>query len=130
MGCDIHGWVEIKHKDKWVAFREFSREARDRNYDRFCQLASVRGCSNMKPQGIPKDASETVKYWIDHWDTDGHSHSYLPLSVAAYIFLSTEFGPASDYMNKYPESYYFGVDIDSSEKHCINDFRVVFWFDN
>ena len=122
MGCDIHGWVEVKHNGKWIAIS--NRFGDLRNYERFAMLASVRGISNRRPLGIPKDLSETAKYSIESLGDDGHSHSYMPIKEAADIFLATTTAP-TEYEEKYPVSAFFEVDPDDER-----EFRLVFWFDN
>ena len=128
MGCDIHGWVEIKQGDKYIAISEIDGKARIRNYDRFAKLAGVRssGLSETpKPLGIPDDISDTVRYWIDDWAEDGHSHSYLPLKDAADIFLETDYGQ-SEFDRLCPVSSYFDFEYEGK----VDDCRLVFWFDN
>jgi hypothetical protein len=53
-----------------------------RNYALFEYLSGVRGDDDnaiSKPRGVPKDVSNTVKYEIDSYGSDGHSHSYFTL---------------------------------------------------
>lgn len=124
MGCDIHGWVEKKVGEKWIAVRELEGQAEYRNYERFAALAGVRG-EGPEPRGIPPDVSETTGYHIGRWDTDGHSHSWLPLTEAATIFLQTRGTPAGDdWESRYPGSAYFHIDEPD------DSYRLVFWFDN
>ena len=122
MGCDIHGWVEVKVGDKYVAVERLKDG--NRNYRRFAALASVRGEGHKTPKGIPIDVSDTAKYDIEQWDADGHSHSYMPLSEAAQIFLETAHNQ-SDYDRNDPASSFFGYEEDD-----ITKVRLVFWFDN
>lgn len=71
MGCDIHGWIEVKSVDKWIAISELHDTTR--NYERFTKLANVRSRGNstgLMPNGIPDDVSETTRYWIDFWNVD------------------------------------------------------------
>jgi hypothetical protein len=124
MGCDIHGWIEVKVGDKYVAVKEL--EDRSRNYKRFAALAGVRNSCEMKhviPKGIPSDISDTARYHVVSWGVDGHSHSYLPLKDAAEIFLSTDYGPPY-FAKTYPLLRYFDYDDD------VENARLVFWFDN
>lgn len=101
MGCDIHMYVEKKHKGKWINIDywklddyyenkpgdykfEIVEMYGDRNYRLFAVLADVRNYSNNKPisepKGFPDDASWIVKEEYERWIGDGHSHSYLTLS--------------------------------------------------
>ena len=127
MGCDIHGWIEIEDGDKYIAIRELPN--RQRNYQRFAALAGVRNYRDefkVTPKGIPENISETANYHIKQWDTDGHSHSYMPICEAAKIFLETEHQPR-DFAKEYPESEFFDVDSDCED---VDKIRLVFWFDN
>lgn len=62
-----------------------------RNYDLFSMLADVRNgyVSNGNtymitpiddPRGVPSDASDAYKEYVDEWGVDGHSHSYFTLT--------------------------------------------------
>lgn len=130
MGCDIHGCIEQKVNGKWVMVEPIAGKARVRNYERFSRLAGVRG-EGPAPRGVPSDVSESTKLHIDKWGSDGHSHSHIPLSEAARIFLETD--PTTEYEVKYPESYYFGVGEEccpTCQRPIKNEYRLVFWFDN
>src|SRR5262245_45786506 len=141
MGCDIHMVLERRdyEKNRWVGIDSFCGHqsclgdrgyswsiARSRNYARFAKLAGVRG-DGPEPRGVPDDISETTDFLIRDWDGDGHSHSWLMLSDAVPIFLETAWpDPEPDsFTAKYPASYFFGVE---SEK--LDDYRLIFWFDN
>lgn len=128
MGCDIHGWVERKVFHGWVAVSELRDKGRNRNYQRFAKLAGVRGDGPVA-RGIPLDVSETAKYHIERWGSDGHSHSWIELKDAAKIFAETAWNP-SEYELKWPESAYFDVDLDYRKGGSIDEYRLVFWFDN
>jgi hypothetical protein len=144
MGADIHGVVERRVGEKWVAVRVFGYVhqpgykdrpyeaafdvALSRNYRRFAALAGVRGVGP-EPRGIPSDASETTAFLIADDGDDGHSHSWLPLDEAAAIFGRTEPWPdgvpEDGWPRAYPASLFFGVESESIAEH-----RLVFWFDN
>ena len=62
-----------------------------RNYNLFSMLADVRNgyTSNGKtymikpidePRGVPSDASDAYKEYVDEWGADGHSYSYFTLT--------------------------------------------------
>ena len=125
MGCDIHGWVEVNDGSKWIAIKEL--KSAERNYRRFAALAGVRNYNNeysAEPRGLPSDVSETAKYDIEQLGTDGHSHSYMSIREASAIFLDTTYQPRN-FAKEYPESEYFDVEIED-----IDNFRLIFWFDN
>jgi hypothetical protein len=66
MGCDIHIFLETKHKDRshWYSF---TREPINpgRNYKLFTVLSNVRGqCDEpLSTPGWPKDTSWSVNHW-------------------------------------------------------------------
>lgn len=78
MGCDIHGFVEVKIKGKWHATKQIPTV---QSYDIFAILAGVRNHLNAvpisEPRGIPEDASEAVKQDAQDWEGEGHNHSWL-----------------------------------------------------
>jgi hypothetical protein len=143
MGCDIHLVLEQRSGDKWVGINTFaghhrgawlvkegdfdwsSSVARSRNYRRFAALAGVRG-DGPSPRGLPVDASDTTILLTAQWGRDGHSHSWLPLKEAAAIWKETG-GILDKFADEHPESYFFEA---SFEPGTMDDFRVVFWFDN
>lgn len=136
MGCDIHLVLERKVDDRWIAVDTFKGHesalgrgyqwpaATARNYGRFAKLANVRG-DGPAPRGLPEQLSETAAFLVKKWGEDGHSHSWLPLKDAAAAFLETDRHDPDGFREKYPHSYYFGVDCDEVDQH-----RLVFWFDN
>lgn len=129
MGCDIHGWVEKKWRGKWVGVRQFNDAADARNYQRFAELAGVRG-AGPEPKGLPDDISDSAAADSEGWGVDGHSHSWLTLKEAAPIFLRTmRIGDdTSDYPREYLYAHFF--DVYAYEPESIDDYRIVFWFDN
>lgn len=139
MGCDIHLSLEYRHPTfGWVGidtFRGFNSEgyrmppALNRNYRLFAALAGVRG-EGPDPRGVPDDVSPLTKIQFEHWDGDGHSHSWLPLADAAREFnkrrWEAEKAPDPEsYRDKFPASFWFAVDDDN-----IDSYRLIFWFDN
>ncbi len=80
MGCDIHGWVEIKNYGFWNSILKIDLLI-NRNYDMFGSLFGVRNYANFRPvaksRGIPDDISWETKADIERWGYDGHSHSFI-----------------------------------------------------
>lgn len=126
MGCDIHGWVEERVGDKWVAVCELTDEGKARNYRRFAALAGVRG-DGPAATGVPEDVSDTVRYWIDYWGNDGHSHSSLPMSIALPAWAAPRYPEHGDTKPEPDPLYKFFGLYDMNEQV---ERRVVFWFDN
>ena len=134
MGCDIHFVVEKKIGDKWVGITTsevyptpncsnfvWRPYAASRNYIRFAALAGVRGDGPNK-RGVPDDISDLSEYWIDYWDSDGHSHSWGTIEEVVHIF-KTAIHPLCKEV-RIDDDDWFGCD--SSDP----DIRVVYWFDN
>lgn len=81
MGCDIHAMIEARGKYGWVNRGD---PEIDRYYALFAVLAGVRSGSDSPepisdPKGCPPDASSEFEAWLDSWDTDAHSTSWLTL---------------------------------------------------
>ena len=92
MGCDLRWWSETRKDGQWHCDQKdtFIDDPKDgvgmdylpgyrRDYRWFGLLADVRtgwGYS-FQLKGIPEELSPEVKKIFDHWDCDGHSHSYL-----------------------------------------------------
>lgn len=104
MGTDIHITVEVKNEhgvweDKTLCLSPYNEEGETyltnylderhpcdpgRNYWLFGFLAEgVRGNPNLptmgEPRGVPDDASEMYRAWVDQNDGDGHSHSWFTI---------------------------------------------------
>lgn len=153
MGCDIHVVLEKKWNDMWVGVKEytstrgnvFNPQTREwserfifcktttRNYDRFAKLAGVRG-EGPDPKGLPEDASDLSRMLYGD-NCDLHSHSWHSLQEAAQIFLASEGDPAELFLLDKPDprrdepyAYYFDVDLYDDES--LDDYRIVYCFDN
>ena len=128
MGCDIHICTEKKIGEKWVMvwYLDYRDRATNRDYERFAALAGVRG-DGPEPRGLPDERiGESTQYWLDYWGEDAHSHSWLGMTEACQIFLQTGREP-DDYARQYPYEYYFRV---PEETPGLENWRIVFWFDN
>jgi hypothetical protein len=156
MGCDIHIVVERKWEGRWVGLRTdqgfgrggYNGEETDwvypdigqRNYAFFARLAGVRGDKYVETFGIPGDASDLTLMMTDRWGSDGHSFSYLPLKEFAErwcakdeAFITTM---AAERLDGKDRAYARLLDrasigmFDPYDDMDVEDFRVVFWFDN
>jgi len=127
MVCDIHVHAEIKIDGKWEYYNQIDI---GRDYTLFARMANVRNsCRTVEPisnpRGLPEDASVTTKLESDSWCSDGHSHSWI--SLDEIILLEKE---------GYNFDYFFGNDFSDFRDYprddisCIQDVRIVFWFDN
>lgn len=83
MGCDIHGWIELRRKDngEWISA---ARVTGDRNYSWFSIIASVRGgdpeSAIAYPRGVPSNASYAVKQDHKEWCGDAHSETFITVA--------------------------------------------------
>jgi hypothetical protein len=92
MGCDIHGFIEVKQKDRWVCKKKHNLKLH-RDYYLFTLLADVRNYSKIEYEqklyprkclfdefrGLPSDVSNFVEKESNNWGCDGHSHSFITL---------------------------------------------------
>lgn len=99
MGCDVHGWIEIRPYKTvdpkfWTSVIKIDNIV-GRNYDMFGLLFGVRNYCNFKPiaegRGMPKYAEHQKKddeednrsyaqIESDDLDVDGHSHTWISQS--------------------------------------------------
>lgn len=156
MGCDIHIVVEQRWEDRWVGVATSQGFMTDsylpgptkgypyagpavgqRNYAFFGRLAGVRA-SGPPPQGFPDDASDLSLMLAQQWGDDGHSHSWLPLWEFAdrWCSGSDDFiaQRAKDRLGGKATSEHRLLDRASigtyDSEAGMENFRVVFWFDN
>ena len=147
MGCDIHGFLEVKIDGTWHVYGN-PKIARD--YYLFAQLAGVRNYDNITPisvpRGLPEDCSVVVQKESDRWADDGHSHSWVTMAELATVVGDKERRQKSSLGTDCP-LYYGGWDYWEFGYLCgnspwnyvkypedfpeyIQDVRFVFWFDN
>ncbi len=143
MGCDIHGFVEIKRNDKWKLSDVEIPE--DRSYDTFAILAGVRNYVNAipisEPKGLPEDLSEESKnddniQHLEYWqEGDGHSFSWLTLKEILDYNWEQEF---ADSRNDYKlvkakdaicNSWTCFITYLKTVELEPENIRIVFWFD-
>lgn len=134
MGCDVHMHVEAKIQGTW---EHWCNPHVPRNYEMFARMAGVRGDSEpiAKPRGLPGDATTATQWDNYRWGDDGHSHSWLSSQEAADLMRwveehsgGTEFYRRWDWV---AGSDFMGfVDYPDDRPGGMDDFRLVFWFDN
>jgi hypothetical protein len=152
LGCDIHCILEQRDGVRWIGVNRFEPiplraidmrsppldshanwlywNIEQRDYRLFERLANVRSDGrgeNPDPRGIPDDASELSRMEIDHWGSDGHSHSWGLLSEIGGLFLAVS-TPAAllDEERHRIMMELFGLDSDTDPTH----YRLVYFFDN
>lgn len=141
MGCDIHAHFEIKLNGKW---EHYDQPKINRNYCLFAKMAGVRGEGLgiepiSKPKGLPKNLSNTTEFDVQHWDGDGHTHSWLNADEIeqVYEYHKSLYEPEDQYTLSMTQwGYLFGNGWEDFKKYRsdypkeIEDIRMVFWFDN
>jgi len=151
MGCDIHAYKEVKLKGKWHLYGESDIS---RRYGVFGLMAGVRAYGDedyklFEPKGLPSDVCPVTKAMSDHWDTDGHSHSYL--TSDELVTLKNKLADWDEKKEEFYRTWYrkeFGdveslnildyhkerngelCEGDTEPRHPFQDVRLVFWFDN
>lgn len=114
-----------------------SWSANSRNYSLFGALAGVRG-RGPDPRGVPDDVSVLAAHEIANWDADGHSHSWMTMDEALPIFVKMgQFGDPGEAVvdairqgTSYALEKYMAHFWSMSEEDRLEDFRLVYWFDN
>ena len=93
MGCDIHAMVEVTEKigTSWTFWKNAGNPDIRRNYDLFAVLGNVRNYYNIPFisdnrfkisdfADLDIKASSEFEAWVQRWEDDGHSHSYVTLA--------------------------------------------------
>lgn len=140
MGCDIHAHWEVLVDNEWV---HYSKVDIDRDYSLFEKMAGVRGDVNEAialPRGLPNDVTKSTALDVKYWNGDAHSESWLSSKEMVELITWWE----DQYKNWAIKrevvteaiGYLYGNDWDSfyqyrdSYPEWVQDFRLVFWFDN
>jgi hypothetical protein len=152
MGCDIHYVIEQEHDGEWVGvfgtdnyltYPNYDARRylpalmfKDRNYQFFTRLASVRG-PGPTPRGLPEDLSSMSRMYTDNWDADGHSYSYASLRDFVSAWLASDGENIVPIVKKKLEGNDPVLEVLKELGICqyeedpnIDKYRVVFWFDN
>lgn len=141
MGCDVHVYVEVKINGQWCSY---AHPNVDRDYELFGVLAGVRrdGPPIVEPRGVPDDLGEVARMKYESWGYDAHTPSWfgpdemLKLSVwwveNGHLGRTHLMGIEDSW-----KCYLFGEPLtpagllEAAQRHQgLEDFRVVFWFDN
>jgi len=138
MGCDINYVLEVNVDDKWIGIDSsigYNTKMCYRNYSLFAELASVRGESsrNRLPLGIPITASELTFFLKEQMKVYTYSHSYIGMNELIEIFIEKNLESEklfSDYENFGWEKMVDYMFDFLPEFGSINDYRMIFWFDN
>ena len=142
MGADIHAHMEIKWDGEWLYYSPVDI---GRNYHLFARMADMGRCHDIDPiaenKGIPEDASKMARIHCDRWGRNGHSHSWLNSQEICQLFdeftvISSPRHKDFDFLDEFPGLYLFGSSFKGFFKYPeeapknLEDFRLVFWFDN
>lgn len=133
MGCDIHAHIEVKIDNEWLYWGGIDLS---RNYTLFGVMAGVR-CQKdtiAEPRGLPSDISKQTKFQSDVYGSDGHSHSWLNsrefISVIEQFSLDSRKDQWTNIGYLMGDSYKDFYKYPEDRTKGIQDFRLVFWFDN
>ena len=130
MGCDIHIYVEGRERGstnwKLLLPEDDERVYRSRNYDLFGMLAGVRrrDVQIYEARGIPPDASTEVAKAFD--ERGDHTPSWLTFHELLQIHYS-------GMCTRFEKWIWDTLDPKHEvcgERYCVEDLRIVFWFDN
>jgi len=147
MGCNIHAHFEIKVGGEWL---HWDQPKIRRNYRLFAKMANVRNYYEEDddfippiayPRGLPADVTKTTLIHSQYWSVDGHSYSWLSSrEVKELLEFHKELTIAalgSAWRINFEEWFYlFGNSYDCFWEYrgdypdFLEDFRLVFWFDN
>lgn len=138
MGCDIHAYIETKVQGDWVFIGQVKSAGGDRDYEFFTHLCGVRNYNGdddnwPTPRGIPQDVSNGVQFYADRISDDGHSHSYesaqsfMEKKLALMRIKEQQATPnnSTEWMSWTILGYEIVKEYDN-----IDDYRVIYWFDN
>lgn len=138
MGCDIHGFIEVRIGDKWVFVRSnvFNNP---RDYQYFGALAGVRFKDVVPIQvgrGLPADVDVSgsgTSTNPDEWDGD-HSHGWVNI-LDIDEWLGEPFPSSDPGITKWETPYIRelrGLMMGIAEDFSVTDedVRYVFWFDS
>lgn len=131
MGCDIHGFVEVKpfpdsDPTYWKGVIKID-EPIDRNYKMFSYLFGVRKKDDNSPKGIAEKRGLPIEGYSTEvlsesgrWGTDGHSHTWIVFEELTPIYsaLNDDWKRLVSMMRYLKSRYGSG--------NC----RIVVWFDN
>jgi hypothetical protein len=134
MGCDIHGYIEIKIDGQWVTY---SRLEIDRDYDLFGKIAGVRRGDIEPvalPRGIPSDVAAVVNLEIAR----DNYHSFTWLTLEEMEMIQMWWHECRNNKASYKEPwgcYLFGNDFSRRsltewDIPRVTDVRAIIWFDN
>ena len=136
MGCDIHAYVEEKIDNEWHMVSKVMGSGNDRDYEFFTHLCGVRSNSpsdGPDPKGLPDGVSVVVRKFSERWDCDGHSHSYeTAKEFVDKKLVIQRLRNDEDKTNgvSYDWHSWKILEYEIHDNENIEDFRVIFWFDN
>lgn len=138
MGCDCTAHFEVKINNKW---EHYSVPNIHRNYLLFEKMAGVRGSVEnalAPPKGLPDDISNITRIDSEQWGIDGHHHSWLSSEEFKKLhqYHQELYGRDWWHIDYEQYGYLFGNEFHRFKSGVgeypeeIQDFRLVFWFDN
>lgn len=113
----------------------------NRNYELFTALAGVRGekGEGPEPRGFPADAADWTRFCFEGWGEDAHSASWMALPEALPLFIrhnninmadvvADRLTNGKDKVLLEQAEHLFNVEVEKVAH--LEEFRIVFWFDN
>jgi hypothetical protein len=134
MGCDVHCHIEVKINGRW---EHWSAVHVDRDYRLFARMASVRNPKRGQeghvvpisiPRGLVNDPSVVTEIAYRRDEPDAHSESWL--DGKEMEALCKEFPDLRGSWGYGLGGNGFVAEDDDPFPDCVEDFRVIFWFDN
>ena len=141
MGCDIHGWVEVRPyrsgRDYWRSVVNINYW--ERNYLIYARLFGVRNSFGVIPIAASRGLPITSKYAneepeprdidVQKWEGDGHSHSWI-LFTEFEDDLQEIIKPYKHYNNYDKWWRLYQIMSLLAEQYGKDNVRIVVWFDN
>jgi len=130
MGCDIHGWVEIKRYPEsnfWWRAMNVGVFA-TRNYGLFDTLFGVRGNSGglFPDRGLPADCDESIQEEYNDGEADWHSATHVYGNELMEINPKTV---AEENESENWKTMFIFINL-LCIKYGAKNVRMIVWFDN
>lgn len=156
MGCDIHGVIQVKKKNKWVTvaegypfrnYRAFAILANVRNELEFDGTASAVGFQSIdNPRGIPSDFEiheehhplpKNFKWYPQSWRVDAYDDHVYWMGTHSYSYVTAKDLLEVDWLNPVYHSvgqaflcFVILMQQYALENGGLENVRFVFGFDN
>jgi hypothetical protein len=128
MGDNITGVVEHQVGGSWICMDTMAAARYGPGWDDYAyprgHLLRPSAWADLEPRGLPADISETGLYMAQIRRTKSFGeYSWLPLQIAAEIFLASDSLEAKTAASIDPCDYYFNV-----PRNYAGSYRFVWWW--